>query len=302
VDAFKILSNEITMLAIADDVIWPYYTVPYFDRHSYLDQRLTRTQIQALIPLVRLNQREKWLQYTVKNQNWTTIPDKGYENVGISAYNSSRRVQSTSSSVTNIPSQQHQYQRYDLEQYYEGTEIPMTSIPPYMRRMSNYSHGRLVAQTDDNEIYLPIWQNTPLDLLLVNYDIYSEPASRNGFDAVRNTLDNIFSEAFFPFYTQDATIVTEDPYAIIISPVFSNFFHQDGTAPKSEDIVAIVASIIPWQVFFSKLYTADSLNGLILILTDPAGKNFTFRVDGPTVRCNIVIPAHRGYGFLHVCS
>jgi hypothetical protein len=277
-DAFTIVSNEITVLAIADDAVWPYYTVPYFDRLSYLDQRLTRTEIQGIIPMVRFNEREKWLKYSVSNQNWTTTPDNGYDNIGSSAYNSDHH--SHSSSFSSSAQEEH---ANDSEEFYGETTTSTTSIAPYLRRLANYSRGSLIAQTDENELYLPIWQHTPVDVHWVNFDIYSEPAHRNGFDTLRKTLDNVFTEVFFPFDCEDVTRRKDDPYVVIMSPVFSRFFTQDDTSLISDDIVGVVSSTIPWKVIFSDLYTTDALNGLILILTDPAGVKSTFRVDGPKV-------------------
>jgi hypothetical protein len=278
VNAFTSISKEITMIAINDNITWPYFTSPYFEYHSQLDRNLAKAYVQGIVPLVRREERKMWEQYSVENQYWTAVPDTLYSN---QVYETQRR---TSTIQTNFQTlQKQQQQRYRLDEDSTNMTHSAPSIIPYIHRNENYTDGASVNQTDDNDIYGPMWQNSPLDIELVNFDMLSYPPYGRGFEALRETSENIFTEAIFPSINETSRFL--DPFAIVMSPIFSTFYNQnDADKFHGEDIVGLICSLMPWTSFFSDLYEFESLNGLILVLTDPQKMTFTFRIDGPKVR------------------
>lgn len=69
----------------------------------------------------------------------------------------------------------------------------------------------------------------------------------------------------------------DHPHSFLLSPVHQSF--AAGQRGRDE-LAGFIAAILPWDSYFSNLLL-DGVEGIVVVLHDTCGQDFTYRVDGP---------------------
>ena len=141
--------------------------------------------------------------------------------------------------------------------------------------------GKPVAVNHRPE-YAPLWQQAraPADTKNINFDLYSNELFRKVFDFSRLTDSAILSQVFDP-----ATLLGGDasntfgeamahPESILVETVYDSF------DASTRNVVGALVAAIPWSLYFEGLLH-EGANGLICVLKNTCGDEFTYRLDGP---------------------
>jgi hypothetical protein len=269
--SLSVVSKEITSLAIEDDLTWPFHTIPFFDHFSHFSHAITVMEGQAFVPLITLQQRKEWEAYSAKNQIWMD-------------------------ELLSLSDHYHPGNSDFSEEIHSENE---STYSTQIQRHENYTHGALIRQEDLHTfdltgavdtptfMYAPIWQHLPFTSSLVNFDMFTVPEFKQAYEALwNNNIPAVFSSAIFPSITSYGTTGDTGPLTQILQGVYSKFIPQkNNTIVDQTNLVAIFSSTLSWMDFFSGILLSETESslGLILVLVDPDGRNFTYRFDGTVV-------------------
>jgi hypothetical protein len=167
-----------------------------------------------------------------------------------------------------------EHQAWMAESYeWRGEEDSPDPIPTQVYRV--LEGGTMVPEQDKVE-YCPLWQQSeaPNDTSVINFNLLSHDIFGRVFDLMRYFKAPVLSQAFDPstLLGSGARLDTDHPESILVHPVFAEFDYTT--------VVGAVIAVIPWDTYFSDLLHYGA-NGVICVIVDTCGDDFTYRVDGP---------------------
>jgi hypothetical protein len=156
----------------------------------------------------------------------------------------------------------------------------------------------LLRQIDPNPYYAPIWQISPFAENHVNFDLLSISFYNRSFMSLvqHPQQGTILSPAIYPsFDPTDASTTATTPYSMFFTPIFQNFKNtynkpNDNNNNATSGIVALLASLVPIELFFTNIYEIESIPTIVhLVVTDQSNRSYTYQINGPTVRDAIIL-------------
>ena len=157
------LGVTITTFALAKNSSFPTVTVPHFEVHGVLNNKISQNVQVTFAPLVKKENKETWDNYSVNNQGWIN------ESLALATG----------------------YLREDRFIGGNHTNFVQTQISPYIYRFSNVTTGTRVVQTEPGVQfgpgnYAPVWQQAPVpnDPSIINFDLLSHSVAQSSSSAV----------------------------------------------------------------------------------------------------------------------
>jgi hypothetical protein len=175
------------------------------------------------------------------------------------------------------------------------------SIPPSTTDIPSqiYQSQFGTSQESHNKFYVPVWQMSPppKQPSLVNYDLNSDPvfegmvnqilisggqAGLSKFVDISGFYEGLFTELEHwhlhdQFHGNDNGAREHTPHShphtVIAAPVRS-------TINADAEIVGILAAILPWDLFFTRLLP-QGINGVYVVLENSCGQVVSYLINGP---------------------
>ena len=157
------------------------------------------------------------------------------------------------------------------------------AIPdPISTEVYRFDEERNTVVVNDHSEYAPLWQeaSAPSNTATINADLYSHDIFHKVFDFARQTESAILSAVFDPtdLLGEEALYQTGDgifhPESILVQNIYDSF------DASTRMVVGALIAVIPWGLYFEGLLH-EGANGLICVLRDTCGDEFTYRLDGP---------------------
>ncbi|CAB9527346.1 Receptor-type guanylate cyclase gcy [Seminavis robusta] len=265
--------STVTSYSLDEGAQWPFVTVPHFEVRGTTANELSGATILAMSPIVPLLQREAWEDYATANQEWI---QEGLE----------------------IHPDWHEYAT-DVE----GYELKNITYPIWRYAVD----GQMVPDLGKGP-YLPVWQmaTAPHDPAIVNYNLLDHPVFARVFSGMQQTDLPVLSEVtdLEFFYGGAVEDDANHPHSFILYPIHQTFSEvvehnliellggnttaDNNTATTPEEltqednpIVAAATAVLAWDKYFSYIMPEDAI-GLVIVVKDTCGDEFTYQVDGPT--------------------
>jgi class 3 adenylate cyclase len=131
--------------------------------------------------------------------------------------------------------------------------------------------------------FAPVWQLTPKPTggQIVNFDLHSLPSFSRGFTSLLGGGHTILSEPAdlnllhdFPG-AKPSTPDVHEPHSFLIHPLYSNF-------GKTTEVVGTLTALLRLQYLFAGTLPLQ-VSGLVTVLRDTCGSNYTYVLNGPEV-------------------
>jgi hypothetical protein len=240
-------SSTITSFALSTDAQWPYVTIPHFEVRGEKFFNVSSARLLAFAPVVHDKDVDAWNRYSVQEQGWIA------------------------------------------ESYRLRGDTQRNPNPIHDQVYRTDANGREEAVPESSSSsgveYAPLWQeaSAPTNVDGINYNLYSNSLFRKVFDFARMTRSAVLSAVTDPStlfgdeagHAQDSTDgLLADPDSILVQNVYDTFDERE------RQVVAALIAVLPWKVYFEGLMH-DGANGLICVLRDTCGAEFTYRLDGP---------------------
>jgi hypothetical protein len=237
------LANTITSYALGTNATWPYVTIPHYEIRGENFREITSTNLISFAPIVQ--QIQKWNEYSFQNQGWLkeSFDYRGYREVPMPI--------------------REMYRKVDGEDDEEQEWRP-----------------ELQVEGNDSKFYCPLWQESeaPHDTGSINYNLIDHPTFGPLFRTMRKSKAPVLSDVFDPtsMLGESAKIDYGDgkyhPQSIILQPIYKDFNEES-------DLVATLLAVVPWDGYFTNMLHQGA-NGIILVMRDTCGDEFSYRIDG----------------------
>jgi hypothetical protein len=294
ISSYKLISNELTLVTIQDDIKWPFFISPYFALQTRGGHGLAVGVEQIICPIVQTNQRKQWEQFAINNSDW--INDGQYQTstsygtiAGLYFYKDNEllndhheiikdrlgfiRTRKTQATSTSRSKTNTIFVPANVTVITNASATTVESIPPTTTTTINepipatktnsssifptitrVHNGTLVQQTDPNPFYAPMWQMVPLQLNLVNYDLLSTGAN--------TSFTHMLQEQH---QQQPVTVLSPTIYPTFDPANVSSKSTQPYAAfltpifktfqyNDPTDIVGLLSSLVPLSHFFETVY------------------------------------------------
>jgi hypothetical protein len=132
---------------------FPFHTEPQYEISGGFVDGMGGVMSAAFAPLVQVEQREEWENYSVANQGW----------IERSAF--LERVHAVHRDALHGTIQDHEHDRRRLQEERE-------SISPVIYK---YENDEKVPETSEpGKVFAPLWQVSPADAGVVNFNLFSD--------------------------------------------------------------------------------------------------------------------------------
>jgi hypothetical protein len=258
VDATHALTEDITAMAVDDNITWPFIDIPSFEVFGSHTVTHTHLELAFLAPLVTLETIEDWTTFSVEKQAWIS---RSFELDSLSSR--------------------------DDEQYRRSLRLH-EDIVPYIHRFDENSTTDATApgqyQRENGEgPYAPIYYMTPPpeDTSIINFNVLSYPAFAGFFSSINHEkgisvvsevidLGRLFGDSNNGNELED---MMEHPRSIIVETVYDSF---TGQTPQA---VGFVAAVVQWDKFLNNILPAE-LEGILAVLKNSCGQSYSYIING----------------------
>jgi hypothetical protein len=263
ISAVDSLRIAVTSHALNTNASWPFVTIPDFDLRAESARDLGDILSLSLHPLVSLDDREEWEQYSVDNIDWLR---------------QAKLRQSTAARELSDKLEPANFTRGFSKEIY---------------RFDSNDEVVIVDQTTGP--YLPTWQHMPPLDQAINFNNFALPVSGEAAektliegDAVISRITDFTgpgfssSSLFSSYYShlvQNRLGDTETEYeggaplASMYYPIFDTF------ESETRKLVGMISTSIYFEIFFTGVLAPNS-NGIICVVENPCGDEFSFQING----------------------
>lgn len=250
---------------------WPFVTVPNFEFRLAKIRSLSKSTTIYMYRLVTSDERMEWERYTAENNQWV---------------NESIRLQAEYRNFHGPIV--YDYETIDFIHDYDGEALPY-----------------------DREIYLPMWQTSPMipkyppynfDLLVYQPNISAEVVLDNHTAIIAETYhlpdlddpqavaDNDADVEWLSDYVRPGQDAAE-PIFDIYYPILQTVEEIEVSNPKGARLGGLIAVAIFWRDILERILP-EGHDGVVLVLENPCNPTCTYQVNGPEVK-------YLGRGDLH---
>ena len=258
------------------DDLWPFVTISDFEaRHiDYFRFNQGATQLD-LIPLVSKQDKTKYQEFTVKNQNWI---QQGLD--FRSSYYDQLEHNSTSSSTGTG----------SILDSNRNVRQVAKSIPSFIHIGTDDSDGWYIEDPVDHSLFAPIWQTAPAPAIpaRVNFNLLSINQIKDGFHWVQATQLPVMTESSLvedlpSTLRHSPREVSSSPQGFLLEPVFNTIeSHNHGLEDDHEDqkdMVGFICITIDWSRFFDGILPPGASN-VVVVMSNTCGQTYTFVLNG----------------------
>jgi class 3 adenylate cyclase len=269
VDSLRI---AVTSYALSTNATWPFVTIPDYDLRGESIRDLGDVLSANFHPMVTLENREAWENYSVENIDWL--------------YQAQARQGAASRALA------------EKVQMARKLAYPDFSLG-FSRDIYGLNNTAEFGLSVDESIgpYLPTWQSMPALATTINFNTLSYPQSRDAAektmmsgDAVISRIESVNASgaeisnmlsSYYSFllkdFVGDDAVFEGQPLATMYYPVFDTF------ETESRKLVGIFSTVIYFERFFAGVFPPDSANGVICVIENGCGDVFSFQINGEDV-------------------
>jgi hypothetical protein len=275
VGALDSLAASITSTTASSS--WPFVIVPDFAQRAAGTRELVKADLLSLVPLVPKAEREGadgWESFSVSvARNWI---DDGLQleasNVDYVDYHSRQRTERTRKLQT-------------------STSTPVVySTFGVATSIFRWEGQETVVDTENRfENYFPIWQNSPVQKDLVNFNLLSHDTF--GTETQLALVESQIVLGSFVVSRESAEVPTntatteafeairrhgEEPMSQIVFPVVESL----APGQVKPTIVAMLQAIVFWGDYLKGEVLPPSANGIICVINNGCGQTYAYQVVG----------------------
>jgi hypothetical protein len=251
------LSASVTASAQMTNSVFPYLTQDYFEISGGYVDGLGGIMATAFAPIINAEEVAEWESYSVANQGWI----EEAANIRLDHPGHLDPLHGT-------------IQDHEDDRKLENASI--AGISPFIWKWEN---GTKTSQTShQGQMIAPLWQVSPADASAVNVDLFSDERISSLYSTMLEKKYSIISEAYeigdlFDFlFDPKEKNRKSNPHAFIMEPVYDSF----GT---DSEVVGVLIAVTGWENLFDRLL-AEGANGIVCVITDTCGNDFTFEING----------------------
>jgi class 3 adenylate cyclase len=249
----------------------------------------------GFMPLVSENNRNAWEDYSINQQGWAPEA-RTWETA---------QKKKTSSTTRLLRGAEASNEEENVFREFLGVNRD-TASSKFSRRLSeeaDFSSGissriftvspsGLPIVDEGSGPYAPIWQTSPAPLKLtsINYNLLSHPVFWDAIEVVLESKEAVVSKVLNYGFSHESfsgvatESISDDPISAMYYPVFSSF-------SENKTLVGLLGAELVWTYFFENTLP-DSASGIICVVDNACGQQFTYRIDGENA-------AFLGVGDLH---
>lgn len=240
---------------MATDSTFPNFTVPSYEFHGTWSNNISKVTQVTFAPLVTKDDRLLWESYATEHQDWLQESlDAQYNDLHTDHVDDGNHSQLVISSF--------------IYQSLEGAQ-----------EQGMATREEIIHEDVGPWAYAPVWQQVPAphDPSIVNYDLLANTVFARTFRAMLTAQKPVLSEPsqlefLYGGAIHDAIV---HPHSFLLTPVFESVeVHEEN------DIVGLLASVVSWDIYFKDILH-EGANGIIVVLDDPIGDQFTYMINGP---------------------
>jgi Adenylate and Guanylate cyclase catalytic domain len=271
--------TDITTYSKLSSQVWPFVTMPDFDRKATNFLTLTDSDRIMFLPMVTEMDRNEWELYS--QQHYTDWTATSFESV--STKYKHQKLKYSSSLLTISTDDNVQFQDSDtflrgsdklvvsrrlLEtQSYEFKRLHMNSNE--QRHIHEHIYNFSSANTVDGVgPFLPVWQSSPVTNEIfanINLDLMTVPHLHDTIQHVYMTQQPVFApfisyDFLSPRNGSDDDSTTEQLLSALYYPIL-----QDNNSSSTTNVSGILATMWKWETLFSNLIPSSS-KGLIAVV------------------------------------
>jgi hypothetical protein len=256
------VATTITSYAISTRAVWPFVSIPHFERRGLEVNDLSNSLLLGFSPYVKESDRAKWEVYANYMQGWIA---EGVE--------------------TSV----------DLHKDYVNETTGQVDIAPIHPEIFNrdpVTGSRVSVMPDDTTVnandtlYLPVWQMAPAphDTSIVHYNLLDNDVFERVEYGMRGINSPVLSEATDLEWLYGGAIRDDPthPHSFLLQPVYEDFLEEDEEHSDNNEtvgILGVVIAIIGWDRNFQNLLPPKA-HGIIIVMRDTCGDEFTYQVNG----------------------
>jgi hypothetical protein len=297
--ALESLRVAISSHAQTSNTSWPYITVPDYDLRAENAIALGGLLSVSLHPLVKVNEKLTWEDYSVSNIAWLEQ--------SINRTSSANSVSAGAVGSKDRPLFQQQHPTTgSLSVVCRPPATPL-GFPQEIYDLEPYSEYGACVHKGKNSTY-PLWQIHPPAALVINLNALSVPASIDSVQSVTNSGDAVLSRIQFPYIegkemnsvAQESTVegiqhslglneTISDAHAVIYYPIFQNL----ESSPNS--IVGMLAAVITFEEFFAAVLPPSTYikESVVCVVKNECGDVMSYMVTGEQAMYLGPIDAHK---------
>lgn len=274
--AISALSVAATAHSIDHQKDWPFITLSWFQQRALTIRSLSGTILLTLNPLVTLDQRAAWENYSFYSEDsrWHEEGLQYERELDYSSYGLSLDAHDIVQRTTLNP------------------ELQLTGLSNHIFTLDGL--GEAVIDTTTGP-YLPCWETSPAFIrTLVNRNLLSDPEASKFANISISTGTVVFGGFEFApddhgkedeppetkLYTTLLSIAKKRPFPYIKSPltrVYLPIF--DSFDEEAKKPVALVTALLRWESYFVSVLPKQ-IRGIQMVLDNNCGDVYTFKVDG----------------------
>jgi hypothetical protein len=225
VDAVEAFTTSVVSFTNATGAIWPFVSLPDFERRGQSFNLLTHATHVGILPLVTVRTRAAYEEFATTHQEW--VRD------GLALQGDNDKV----SILANISDHIFQIQGSD--------DSKVTQDESALKPLVHYGPGD----------FLPVWQQAPApsSTQMINYDIFQVGLLRRTYRIMWETQRSVLSEVTTVDIFADTANASElaDPSAVLLHPIYP-YFIDNGKHDENE-VVAVLVSVLPWRREFENV-------------------------------------------------
>lgn len=230
-----------------------FLTMPDVEAHLGVARNVTGSLLVSYLPLVKSEDYALWEQYSVSKQGWireanqnaSAIPDPIYPHIWSTSAEDRRSLQSSQCSSLG-------------------------------RRLE--TDMERIDRKPDQGPFAPVWTFSPPppphDSSIINFDMIEKPVFKKAVNFIQYTRKPVFLDVCTQtkWFGESAPDRENDPQTVVVYPVFAD------VVPGAE-IVGHLVAVIPWNVFFEKILSADT-TPITVVLENTCNEVFSYSVEG----------------------
>lgn len=262
--ALEMMTISFTSHADEYNQTWPFVTLPDFEAKADSARAFANSFAMGLVPIVSLEDRTAWEDYSVFNAEWI---EDGFQ---------------YDEDVLGLP----HLRRLEEDTEHRDTSNLAGSFSDSIFRLQMGSANPGLEADNSEGPYMPAWQNAPVFPGIVNYNMLSWPGYQDSITACLESKRAVLSRTMDlrsgllsqvdPVAWANNPVYVDDPVSMIHFPIFEDL------KPNQGSVVGIVYAFTSWSAYLRNVLP-DDIEGVRVVLENECGQVHTFEINGPYV-------------------
>lgn len=251
------LSASMTATAASLNASFPFLTDPHYEVTGGYADGMSGIMSASFAPLVTVEQRDQWENYSVANQGWIA----------------------ESKFLKTVHPGHRDPLHFTIQDHEDDRRLQQEEIPRISPVIYRWLDGERRPETNEpGKVFAPLWQVSPAAPEAINTNLLSDERIVQLFNVASATKQTIWSATtpigdMFDFNFDPIEKPRKiNPHAFIMEPVYDVF----GENPSA---VGFLVGLTSFGNLFDRLLP-EGANGVICVVSDTCGNDITFELNG----------------------